>query len=497
MNQHRPDSGTARFHLRGLVAVVLAFAAATPLLAAEVRTSASRAGVTNVLFIVVDDLNTALGCYGDRVVKSPHIDRLAARGARFDRAYCQYPLCNPSRVSFLSGRRPETSGVYVLTTAARTALPDAVMLPQFFRQHGYFTAGAGKVYHSPKMSDPASWDLYTDEPTLDPEERAALDARYGGGDGRPSGRVLSTDGAKTRDGVNVRTILRLLAENADAGRPFFLAAGFHKPHLPWTAPKSFYDLYPTDRVTVPTEPPLRDIPPIALQTELSGFPPPDSRVEALRGYFACISFTDAHVGLLLDALDQRALWSSTVVVLVGDNGFHLGDHGGLWAKLSAFDASTRVPLIIAGAGVPSGRVVTSPVELVDIYPTLAELCGLTAPAGLEGESLVPLLRDANTPRTRPARSLVYHYDPARDIDIAGRTLIGADWRYTEWDGGKAGIELYSRPDDPGEYHNRASDDALSALRATAADTLRASPSPKPAEANRPRALLPGKKKKAR
>lgn len=455
---------------------------------------ATRTKVTNVLFIVVDDLNTALGCYGDPVVKSPHIDRLAARGTRFDRAYCQYPLRNPSRVSFLSGRRPETSGVYVLTTSARTALPDAVMLPQLFRQHGYFTAGAGKVYHSPKVSDPASWDFYTDEATQDPEERAALDARYGGGDGRPSGRVLTTDGSRTRDGVNVRTILRLLGECADTQRPFFLAAGFHKPHLPWTAPEAFYDLYPAARIALPSEPAARDIPAIALQTELSGFPQPDSRVEALRGYYACISFTDAHVGMLLDELDRRQLWTTTVVVLVGDNGFHLGDHGGLWAKLSAFDASTRVPLIIAGAGLPAGRVVSAPVELLDVYPTLAGLCALETPSGLEGESLVPLLRGNATTRTRPARSLVFHYDQARDVDVMGRTLIAADWRYTEWDGGRRGTELYTRTNDPGEYHNRANDSDLGALRSRAAEILRATTLPKAAEANRPRALLPEKKK---
>ena len=208
---------------------------------------------------------------------------------------------------------------------------------------------------------------------------------------------------------------------AGRGRqPFFLAPGFHKPHLPWTAPKKFFDLYPTGSIKLPAEPALGRVPAIALQTELSGFPQPDSRVEAIRGYYACISFTDAHVGLLLDEFDRRSLWSNTVVVLVGDNGFHLGDHGGLWAKLSAFDASTRVPLIMAGAGVPAGRVVSAPVELLDIYPTLAELGGFTAPIGLDGQSLVSLMNGRATARTRPAASLVYHYD-ARPQDGRRRT----------------------------------------------------------------------------
>ena len=447
----------------------------------------------NVLLIVVDDLNTSLGCYGNSVVKSPNIDRLAARGTRFERAVCQYPLCNPSRVSFLSGRRPETSGVYVLTTPARTALPDAVMLPQFFRKQGYFTAGAGKVFHSAKMSDAASWDSYDDGEGDDAEEKAAIEARYGGGDGRPRWHVLTTDGARTRDGLNGRAIGRFIAEKTAAGKPFFLAAGFHKPHLPWTAPKKFFDLYPAGGVVPAAEPAMRDVPPIALQTELSGFPQPDSRAEAIRGYYACISFTDSHVGLLLDQLDRLDLWKNTIVVLVGDNGFHLGDHGGLWAKLSAFDASTRVPLLIAGAGVPAGRVVTTPVELLDIYPTLAELSAFPAPAGLEGQSLVPLLHGRGKDR-RPAVSLVYHYDVARKIDVVGRTVIAEQWRYTEWEGGKAGRELYRRADDPGEYRNRVADPALAETVKEGEAILQSAASPKPGPANRPRALSPETKK---
>lgn len=482
--------------LWGLALLSTAVFVAPALAAAAPPTATS----PNVLFIVVDDLNTSLGCYGDTVVKSPNIDRLAARGVRFDRAYCQYPLCNPSRVSFLSGRRPETSGVYVLNITARAALPEAVMLPQFFRQRGYFSAGAGKVFHNARGSDTASWDFYEDRPADDPEEKAAIESRYGAGesagDGRPAFHVLTSDGAATRDGRNLRTILRLMEEQHAAKRPFFLAAGFHKPHLPWTAPKKFFDLYPAAGIAPPAEPALRDIPPIALQTELSGFGQPDSRAAAIRGYYACISFTDSHVGQLLDQLDRLDLWKSTVVVLVADNGFHLGDHGGLWAKLSAFDASTRVPLIIAGAGVPSGRVVTKPVELLDIYPTLAELAHVPTPAGLEGQSLVPIMHGKASPARRPANSMVYHYDTTRRADVLGRTVIAADWRYTEWDGGRAGRELYVRTDDPGEYRNRLADPAVAASVREGEALLRGAPLPKPGPANRPRALLPpGEKSK--
>jgi len=441
----------------------------------------------HILFIVVDDLNTALGCYGNTVVKSPNIDRLAARGTRFDRAYCQYPLCNPSRVSFLSGRRPETSGVYVLTTPARTAFPEAVMLPEFFRKHGYFSAGAGKIFHSVKMNDAASWDSYEDGPGDDPEEKAAIESRYGGGDGRPRWHVLSTEGDQTRDGLNVRTIGRLLAEKTVGSTPFFLAAGFHKPHLPWTAPKRFFDLYPSAGITPTLEPELRDVPAIALQTELSGFPQPDNRAEAIRGYYACISFTDSLVGRLLDQLDRLDLWKKTIVVLVGDNGFHLGDHGGLWAKLSAFDASTRVPMLIAGAGVPSGRVVTAPVELLDLYPTLVELSAFPAPVGLEGRSLVPLMQGRVESRA-PAASMVFHYDVAGKVDVMGRTVISEQWRYTEWAGGQAGREFYLRADDRGEYANRIADPALAPFVRSGQEFLRAAVTPKPGPANRPRAL---------
>ncbi len=442
----------------------------------------------NVLLIVVDDLNTMLGCYGDRVVRSPNIDRLAARGVRFDRAYSQYPLCHPSRVSFLSGRRPEASGVYDFTTPVRTALPDAVMLPRFFRQQGYYSAGIGKIFHSPRMSDPASWDRYEDRPGDNEQEKAAIQARYGGGDGRPAWHVLDGEGEDTRDALNARAIRRLIGEKADAGTPFFLAAGFHKPHLPWTAPRRFFDLYAESDFELPDEPAMRDIPPIALQTELTGFAQPESRAGAWRAYFACISFIDHQIGLLLDELDRRDLWRNTVVVLLSDHGFHLGDHGGLWAKVSAFDAATRGPLLLAGAGVPAGRVVSTPVELLDVYPTLVDLAGFPVPAGLEGRSLRPLLEGKTPAASRAAYSLVHHYDVAADRDVVGRTVIGAQWRYTEWDGSAAGREFYWRPDDPGEYRNRVADAGHKAAQIDAAALLGAMPKPKPGPVTRPRAL---------
>ena len=445
-----------------------------------------KAKKTNVLLIVVDDLNTSLGCYGNKQVKTPNIDRLASMGVMFDRAYCQYPLCNPSRVSFLSGKRPENTGVYVLNVPARKALPDAVLLPQYFKNQGYFTAGAGKVFHNAKMSDELSWNYYTDEASIDAEEKAAIDTRYGGGDGRPKAYVLTTDGSKTRDGLNTKTIKDLLAAKKD--QPFFLAAGFHKPHLPWTAPKKYFDLYPVDKIQIREDPKMINIPAVAMQTELSGFAQPDSRAAAIQGYYACISFTDAHVGELMEVLDREKLWENTVVVLVGDNGFHLGDHEGLWAKLSAFDASTRVPFIMAGAGIPKGKVLDQPVELLDLYPTLLSLTGEKDHSKLDGKSLLPYMQGKNN-SSAYAKSLVFHYDPKTKSDVMGQTLIHKDWRYTDWGKGEKGSELYIRKNDPFEFVNRIQEKSFLNLKNDAHKSIQSGPIPKPGESNRPRALL--------
>jgi arylsulfatase A-like enzyme len=203
-----------------------------------------------------------------------------------------------------------------------------------------------------------------------------------------------------------------------------------------------------------------------------------------------VSFIDSLLGEVIDELDRQDLWSSTVVALVSDHGFHLGDHGGLWAKLSAFGASTRVPFILAGGNLPAGQVVTQPVELLDLYPTLAEACGFAVPAGLDGRSLIATFSSSPPSPSRPAASLVYHYDVAARSDVMARTIIGPSWRYTEWDEGRAGREFYWHADDPEEYLNRAGDRTYAEPQAQAAAFLRSLPAPKPGPANRPRALLP-------
>lgn len=416
--------------------------------AAEQTLAAER----NVLMIVVDDLNTDLGCYGSKIVSSPNIDRLAARGVRFDRAYCQYALCAPSRWSFLSGLRPETTGIFEFQTLLRTKRPDVVFLPQLFRQNGYFAAGMGKVFHDERQCDrEMSWDFYQDRMGTDEQEAAAVKERYSHKEGgRPFTPFTKLTGPEehTRDGGTSRQIAKFMAEKARAGLPFFVAAGFHKPHLPWTAPTKYFDLYRDRAIAKPKDPPINGIPSIALMTELVGNPPPP-RAEAIAAYYSCISFMDAQVGVLLETLDREKLWDNTVVVLFSDHGYHLGDHAGLWAKFTVFDQACRVPLIIAAPGRTEGAVCPRTVELIDVYPTLAEVCGLKPPKNLEGSSLARYLAEPEAAGERRAQSMVHHND------VVGKSIYYAGFRYTEWDGGKQGIEFYDHRDDPGEYRNLA------------------------------------------
>jgi uncharacterized sulfatase len=404
----------------------------------------------NVVWIVADDLNTDVACCGQPLAHTPNIDRLAARGVRFDRAYAQYALCNPSRSSFLSGYFPDRTGVIEQEGHARTALPDAVFLPQCFRNGGYFAAAAGKIHHPGKNIDRGSWDSYEDARGSDPQEAAAVAQRSGTEDRTPRWAPLDSDGSMTQDGVNTRTIERLIEEQTEQARPFFLALGLHRPHLPWAAPRKYFDLFP------PSQMPLRDllvgtdIPKVALRTEWPIGTKADSSQDAVAAYQACVSFTDANVGRIMAALDRLNLWDRTIVVFMGDHGFHLGDHG-LWSKKTLFEQALRVPLIVVRpGGRNAGRTCRRTVELLDVYPTLADLCGQTPPGDLHGASLRPLLDDPDAPRDRPARSMVVH------DGTVGRSVRTERWRYTEWDAGRAGVELYDHDLDPLELRNLAS-----------------------------------------
>ncbi len=422
-----------------------------------IKTAASLAALPraaqrpNILFIIGDDLNADVGCYGLPEVKTPHIDLLASRGVRFERAYCQYPLCNPSRTSFLSGLRPETTGVYNQQIVLRQRDPQVEFLPDFFRRHGYFVAAAGKIFHHNKPNL-AGFDAYEAAESASQEEIAAGKRRYANPEGNrtPDWAVMSGPEEPMADAIAVRKLTPWLEQSRRLGKPFFLFAGFRKPHLPWAVPKKYFDRYPS--VSVGAEPTMRGIPTAALITELGPSKPPTSRAQAMAAYRAATSYMDAQTGKLLAALDGLKLWESTVVVLIGDNGFHLGDHG-LWSKHTLFERATRVPVVISGPGVARGAVCGRTVELLDLFPTLAELAGLRAPSALQGKSLAGLLGRPGGAWERPARSVVEREG------VFGRTVRTARWRYVEWNEGKQGAELYDHDRDPGEYVNLAGEPA--------------------------------------
>jgi iduronate 2-sulfatase len=420
----------------------------------------------NVLFIAMDDLNVALSCYGHPLVKSPNIDRLAAHGVRFERAYCQYPLCNPSRSSLMFGLRPDATGVQDNGTNYRTTLPRAASLPQYFRLHGYFAARVGKMFHygvpndigNAGVDDAKSWEMTVNAWGRDKTDEAKvinLTPQF------PIGAALSwmiADGGddEQTDAHVADEAIKILERKRD--RPFFLGVGLYRPHVPCAAPKKWFDLYPLDKVTLPDDPADdRKHHPAAAYT----VNPPNYGLDAAkmkdmrRAYYAAVSYGDTQVGRLLDALDRLKLTDNTIIVFWGDHGWHLGEHG-LWQKMSLFEESVQVPLIIVAPGRKgNGKVCGRPAELIDMYPTLAELCGLPVPTGLHGTSLRPLLDDPSAPGKKAAYTQVRR--GTGQNQFLGRSVRTERWRYTEWDGGKRGVELYDHDADPHEYQNLADD----------------------------------------
>lgn len=435
----------------------------------------------NVLFIVSDDLNCFLGCYGDPRAKTPNIDRLAARGVRFERAYCGFPLCGPSRNSFLTGLYPNATGIYENAQIFRQSIPSQLSMPQAFRLAGYFAARIGKLYHyNVPMSigtdghdDPGSWELELNPAGVDrlEEEPKIFSLKPGEFGGTlswyasPKGDREHTDGLLADD---ADWVLERCAR--DRARPFFLAVGFFRPHTPYVAPKTpYFDMYPE------TEMPLvngvaedqADLPAAALgsrKAEQDQMTDGERRL-ALQAYYASTSFMDAQVGRVLDALDKHGLADDTIVVFTSDHGYHMGEHG-LYQKRSLFEESARVPLLIAAPRVGRpGSVAAAPVAHVDIFPTLAALCGVEPPKNLPGQSLVPLLNDpAATGRgwavtqvlrgSQPGR-VAAKPDAARPKPFFGYSLRTPRWRYTEWDEGRRGRELYDHDADPRELVNLA------------------------------------------
>ena len=434
----------------------------------------------NVLVIMADDLNDDMGTFGDPIVKTPNIDRLASRGVRFDRAYTQFPLCSPSRVSLLTGLRPDTTGVHDLVTDFRTVLPDVLTLPQLFKRNGYLTARVGKIYHygnpgqigTSGLDDPASWDQFVNPRGIDKDEETVLTNLT---PGRQLGSALAyyaspaPDEAHT-DGKVASEVIALLEKNKD--RPFFIGAGFYRPHCPFIAPKKYFDLYPIQKIRLPATAgdPLTD--PLArwFTSPAHWGVDPEGQREAIRAYYASITFLDANVGRVLDALDRLKLTDNTIIVFMSDHGYFLGERG-QWMKQSLFDRSARTPLIMAGPGVTARNRSTSRiVEFLDIYPTVADLARLPAPAGLHGRSLTPLLRNPNTEWPHAALTQVRRGAPPSTF--MGYSVRTEKWRYTEWDDGERGVELYDEASDPDEMRNLAADPKHSKTVAEMRELLR-------------------------
>jgi iduronate 2-sulfatase len=420
----------------------------------------------NVLFISVDDMNNDLGCYGSPVVKSPNIDKLAARGVKFDRAYCQYPLCSPSRSSLMTGLRPDTTRVFDLQYHFRTGLPDVVTIPQLFMKNGYYAARVGKIYHygnpgdigTSGLDDPPSWQEFynpagTDKTTLESE---IINYTRNKGLGSSISELADASGRDEdhTDGKVATQAIELLEKHRN--EPFFLAVGFYKPHSPYVAPKKYFDLYPLEKIQMPEIPKgwEKTVPEPALASTrpwpYAGVTTEEAR-KGKRAYYAAISFVDAQIGRVVDALDRLGLADKTVIVFWSDHGYALGEHG-LWWKQSCYEMAARVPWIMAGPGIKTGAVSPRLVEFVDMYPTLADLAGLTPPKNLPGVSLRPLLVNPTAAWNRPA------FTQVERGGSPGRSVRTPKWRYTEWgEHGSQGTELYDEEKDPDEMHNLAGD----------------------------------------
>ncbi len=441
----------------------------------------------NVLFIASDDLRTELGCYGHPEIISPHLDALARRGVLFERAYCQQSVCNPSRASLMTGLRPDTLQVWTLGVMFRETHPDAVTLPQYFKANGYFAQGIGKIFHNDsrpvtakfRFSDPASWSIPPTHADGDHWQDWVVPG-HPEGPTKKQGPVQALDVPDNAyfDGKIADDAVTALRGFKEQGTPFFLAVGFWKPHLPFNAPKKYWDLYDRTKIALPDPAEMpKDAPEVAHHDSYelrnyagmpkTGVVPSATALELRHGYFAAISFMDAQVGRVLDELDRLGLADNTIVVFWGDNGFHLGEHD-LWGKTSNYELDTHIPLIIAPPrSKAAGAHTRSLVELLDLYPTLVELAGLPAAPGLEGRSLAPILRD---PETKVHDFVLsQHQQPfyGKAPAAMGRAVRTDEYRYVEWrDVHTHAItarELYDERADPKETVNRAADPSLASV----------------------------------
>ncbi|MBM3798253.1 MAG: sulfatase [Acidobacteria bacterium] len=424
----------------------------TTLAAAPVAFAQSNAPKPNVLFIAVDDLNDWVGCLGGHPqTRAPNLDKLAARGLLFTNAHCNAPLCNPSRASLMTGIRPSTSGVYTNSQPWRGSpvLGKAVTLPQHFRAHGYRAVGGGKIYHG-GFPDAATWDEYfPDQVKNKPSDPEPAKRPFQGIGGNMDWGPLNVPDAKMGDAQVVDWAIGEM--NKPQSKPLFLGVGLFRPHLPWHVPAKYFDLFPLNDIVLPRVKPddLADVPPIGVK-----FAKPDGDHDditgagkwknAVQAYLASIAFMDAQLGRLIDAFDKSPLAKNTHIVLWSDHGWHLGEklH---WRKFSLWEEATRNVMLTVAPGVTkAGSRCNRPVSLIDLYPTLTELCGLPARPGVEGRSLVPILHD-------PARD--WEQPALTTFNRGNHSLRNERWRYTVYSDG--GEELYDHHEDPMEWTNLA------------------------------------------
>jgi len=469
----------------------------------------------NVLFIAVDDLRPQLGCYGTPLMKTPNIDALARRGTLFRRAYCQQSICNPSRASLLTGLRPDTTRIYDLQTHFRVNIPDAVTLPEYFKRNGYRTQGLSKIFHG-GLNDPQSWTdphwqpraaTYIDQkilteleedtqaalakgqqvertpPKIDPKTGLVLKLGSRVAVHGPVWESAECPDNELTDGKTADKAIELLNEYRLKDQPFFLCVGFIRPHLPFVAPRKYFDLYPPETIRRAVNPfapegapacafPIPEEPRVYKDMPREGPVPEAKQLEVIRAYCACVSFVDAMAGRVIGELDRLGLGDNTVICLWGDHGWHLGEND-VWGKMTNFEWGTRAPLIISSPGQRrQGARTEALTEFVDIYPTLCELCGLPLPGNLEGASLVPLMQNPE----RPWKKAAFSQEHSRRKGIMGYTMRTDRYRYTEWLSPEKTLlarELYDHGRDPNENVNLAVNEGSAGLVESLSRQLRA------------------------
>lgn len=473
-------------------------------------TLSSAAKPPNVLFIAVDDLKPSIGAFGDSMAITPSMDRLAEAGTVFLNSHCQKAICGPSRASLMTGMRPDSIRVWVFGERMREINPDIISIPEHFMNHGYTTTAMGKIYDPRNVNDKwdtESWSIphkeygdlhwhpdyptpingqYFNEASQKSYDEAvakglqgysAIDQYMRKGDGRPAVECMDVPDNAYKDGAIALCAIETLKELGKGDKPFFLGVGFAKPHLPFVAPKKYWDLYDRKKISIhPFQKKSSNPVDMAYHTsgELKGYTDipntmnsysddqgkwlaEDKQLELIHGYYACTSYVDAQVGLIMEALRENGLSENTVVVLWGDHGFHLGDHG-LWHKHTNFEQATRSPLIISAPGFKKGSA-AAPAEFIDIFPTLCELTGLPNPGKLDGKSLVPMMQDP-TAAVKPVAVSQYSYN-----GCMGYSIRTERYRYTEWvkdwrtflpvDPNRVrGRELYDYQKDPDETMNQ-------------------------------------------